>query len=103
MTMAQGAVAVEIAVPMRMMGAIGGLAARSRAAGDAGDEQTRIGQTQCQQGDAGKQRRGSEVSWVRHMRRRRSFEMLRDGAGELADPGRCAVRMLVHGLVRVLR
>ncbi len=84
---------------MRMMGRLRGFAARTRAAGDAGDEQTRIGQPKRQQRHAGEQGRGRETTRMRDVRRRRFLQMLRHGAGELADSRRGAVRMLVDGFV----
>ena len=99
MAMAQRAIGVKIAVPMRMMRALDGLAAGAGAAGDAGDEQTRVGEPQRQQRHDGEQRRGREASGMRDMRRRRLLQMLRHGTGELANPRRRAVRVLVHRLV----
>ncbi len=99
MPMTQGTVAVEIAVPMGMMGAFDRFAPRTGAAGDAGHEQTQVGQPQRQQGHAGEQRRGCEASGMRDVRRGRFLQVLRDGAGKLPNSRRRAVCMLVHGLI----
>ena len=97
--MTQGAVGIEIAVPMRMMRAFDRFASGARAAGDAGDEQAGVGEPQRQQRHDGEQRGRREASGVRHVRRRRFLQMLGHGAGEFTDSRRRAMRVLVDGFI----
>src|SRR6202051_2100528 len=98
MPMTQGAVGIEIAVPMRMMSAFDRFAARTCAAGDAGHEQAHIGQSEREQWHAREERRGCEAAGMCDMRCRRFLQMFRDGAGKFPDSRRRAVCMLVHRL-----
>ncbi len=100
MAMTQGTVGVQIAVPQRMMRAFNGLAAGAGAAGDAGHEQPRIRQPQCQQRHGREQCGGRKASGMCHMRRRRLLHVFRHGAAEFPDSRRRAMRVLVHRLIR---
>ncbi len=101
--MRERAVGVEIAVAQRMMGAVAGLAARAGAAGDRRDEQFRRRQLHRQERHARQQCRGGEAARMRHVRRRKLAQLLRQRAGEGRQSRRGAVRMLVHRLVAFRR
>ncbi len=94
-------VGVEVAVARRMVRAFDRLAPGPGAARHAGDEELRLGEPERQQRHGGEQDRRGEAARMRDVRRGRFRQMLGHGAGELREARRRAVRVLVHGCVRI--
>src|SRR5579863_4966619 len=100
--MRERAVGVKIRVARGMVRAVDGLAARAGAARDAGYEEGSGGEAVREQRYGGQQCRSSKAAGMRDMRGRRSLQVLGYRAGELRQPRRGAMRVLVDGLVGVV-
>ena len=94
------AVAVQVAVPQRVVRAGHGLATRAGAAGDPADEERRGDESGGQQRHARQQDRGGEAAGMGDVRRREPLEVFRERAAELREPARRAVRVAVDLGVR---
>src|SRR6185312_3039942 len=97
--MCERAISVEVRMTLRMMRALGRLAARTGAAGHASDEETRLREAKREQRNAREQRCSCKAAGVTDVRRAQLAQVLRDRASELGNPRRRAMRMLVDTLV----
>src|SRR5690606_1670158 len=96
-TMREGLVGAQVAVPSRMMGAFGGPVSRAGAAGNAGDEELLPGDARGQQRDGGQQDGGGKAAGMSDMPGRDMLEEFWYRAGELVEAVWCAMLMSVCG------